>query len=118
MVIHVNIPCQPSTTWDRQCCIKHYVFPNLYQSPGLHDVHNLCVAAVFKQNEDTYGIFRTHKTRSLKQVMLRTKYKGRDRTYYQAFDSEQEMMRWVDCLCLVLGLKENDGVHLIGKFLL
>jgi len=38
---------------------------------------------------------------------LRTKHKGHDRTYFLSVASEPEMMKWVDCLCLALGLKEN-----------
>ena len=39
---------------------------------------------------------------------LRTKHKGRDRTYYLAAPNETEMNNWVDCLCQALGLKENN----------
>lgn len=39
---------------------------------------------------------------------LRTKHKGKDRTYYLVAESETEMNKWVDCLCCVLGLKESD----------
>lgn len=39
---------------------------------------------------------------------LRTKHKGHDRVYYLAADNEPNMNKWVNSLCCVLGLKEND----------
>ncbi len=39
---------------------------------------------------------------------VKTKHKAKDRTYFLAAESEDDMMRWVDCLCLALGLKENN----------
>lgn len=38
---------------------------------------------------------------------LRTKHKGRDRTYYLVAESESVMNEWVNSLCFVLGMKEN-----------
>jgi hypothetical protein len=45
---------------------------------------------------------------------LRTKHKGRDRTYYLAADADTDMNKWVECLCKVCGFKpdpqqEDDG---------
>ena len=41
---------------------------------------------------------------------LRTKHKNNDRTYYLAAKTDDDMNKWVDCLCQALGLKENqDG---------
>ena len=37
----------------------------------------------------------------------RTKHKGRDRTYYLAADSEEDMNKWVECLCKVCGFKPD-----------
>ncbi|XP_013413862.1 GRB2-associated-binding protein 1 isoform X3 [Lingula anatina] len=44
---------------------------------------------------------------------LKTKHKNRERVYYLAADSEPAMVRWVDYLCSVCGLKqdEDDDVH-------
>lgn len=35
--------------------------------------------------------------------------KGTSRTYYLAAPNEQDMTTWVNSLCTVLGLKENNG---------
>ncbi|XP_064636379.1 GRB2-associated-binding protein 1-like isoform X2 [Lineus longissimus] len=39
---------------------------------------------------------------------IKTKFKKKDRTYYLAVDSENEMNKWVECLCQVCGLKPED----------
>ena len=39
---------------------------------------------------------------------LQSKHKGKDRTYYLVADTEREMNKWVECLCWILKLKEND----------
>ena len=46
---------------------------------------------------------------------LRTKHKGRDRTYYLAADTNEDMNKWVECFCKVCGLKPDpteDGESL------
>lgn len=42
---------------------------------------------------------------------VRSKHQGRDRTYFLAADTEHEMIRWVDCLCVILGFKEDTGTY-------
>ena len=48
---------------------------------------------------------------------LHSKHKGHDRVYYLAADSEDIMNKWVNSLCCVLGLKENNGEVLLGYLL-
>ena len=44
---------------------------------------------------------------------LQTKHKNKDRTYYLAAETEQEMNDWVSALCWVLGMKENCEIFSI-----
>ncbi|GFN76546.1 grb2-associated-binding protein 1, partial [Plakobranchus ocellatus] len=41
-------------------------------------------------------------------LAIKTFYKNRERTYYLAVDSDQEMNTWVQWLCHVCGLKPED----------
>ena len=47
---------------------------------------------------------------------LKTKHRGRDRIYYLATNTEPDMNKWVDCLCLALGLKENPDSKITCTF--
>ena len=40
--------------------------------------------------------------------LIKTKFKRKDRRYFLAVDTEDEMNKWIDCLCQVCGLKEQD----------
>ena len=49
---------------------------------------------------------------------LQSKHKGKNRTYYLVADTVQDMNKWVDCLCWILKLKENDeGELVVNKWL-
>lgn len=38
---------------------------------------------------------------------IKTRHRNRSRTYFLAADSDDDMLKWVDCLCEVLGMKED-----------
>jgi len=42
---------------------------------------------------------------------VRTQYKNSERTYYLAAETEEEMNRWVLCLCRVLQLDDNRELN-------
>ena len=78
--------------------LDYYDSPSLKKKKGSIDL-DLCEEILAKLGSAHYeNLFS-----------LETKHEGRDRKYFLAAASEDEMNRWVDCLCRVCGFRPDQG---------
>ncbi|ESN92953.1 hypothetical protein HELRODRAFT_189632 [Helobdella robusta] len=81
----------------RGAMLEYYSSKKLNTKVGIINLED-CDEVLSNLDSDTYkNVFSLH-----------TKHKGKERTYYLVADTEEEMNNWVDQLCRVLGLLEND----------